>query len=166
VEWEGTADAKDIQHLMDINRAGRVLLVRSSERSPTPVAMEASSSEEPHQRKHIENHHDYLLRPISRSVWPYVLARLNRKARYPNFIPAKNSANGIYYLMRYGPIFMVTVDKEVPKRNISTVDKKDRQYWRKRKRDPALGGFSSLADFLSHEAHTNAKSNHSFELGR
>lgn len=45
-------------------------------------------------------------RPIPISVWPTVLARLTKKATYPNYVPRKNSMNGVFYLIRHGPIIV------------------------------------------------------------
>ena len=121
VEWENSIHAKPIQHLMDINRAGRVLLVRTGNnqrkqhqqdygniQSTTTIAIEGEKQQQ-HQHQG----------PIALSVWPYVLSRLTRKRRYPNVIPTKNGVNGIYYLIRHGPIFMQKIAKYVPPTTVS-----------------------------------------------
>jgi hypothetical protein len=64
---------EDVQHLLDINRAGRVLLLQQ--------------------------------RRIPLSVWPSVLARLSNDQ--PTLTRGRHSnKNGMYYLLRHGPVLM------------------------------------------------------------
>mmetsp|Transcript_16003 Transcript_16003/g.28788 ORF Transcript_16003/g.28788 Transcript_16003/m.28788 type:complete len:157 (-) Transcript_16003:176-646(-) len=152
---------------MDINRAGRVLLVRSAETTlTTNTDQVVSLAVEYDKTNTADDNRDtacYLLRPIPLSVWPFVLARLTRQARYPNFVPVQNNVNGIYYLIRHGPIFMEKIARCSPNtqnqrlgNNCDNKTKKDIMHRsrlsRKRKRDPALGGYCSLAEFLRYEA--------------
>ena len=175
LEWEdGTSIAKYIQHLMDINRAGRVLLLTGN-----GISSSSSSSSSDNRRPSSTNDHNHLhddeqgseeeqrgrqrrqqrqqvRGPIPLGAWPLVLARLTRKARYPHYIPKKNSLNGMYYLVRHGPIIM----EQMASRTNNTNNNKDKdndnndnedreQQDRKRKwGDPALGGYATLADFL------------------
>lgn len=114
----------DIQHLMDINHAGRVLLS--------------------HRR-----------RSIGLSVWPTVLARLTRPSQYPHFVPMQNKFNGIFYLLRYGPLLMKPNGaSDRPHRSDTSVP--DRATRKRKRGDPALGGHSTLADFLRFEAGVEA----------
>ena len=144
VEWEGTCEARDIQHLMDINCAGRVLLLKGS--SPSPKG-------DDHDKRSCKGSR------LALSMWPTVLARLTQRDRYPNAFGSisyanKSNANGVYYLLRHGPIFMETLAKDTQKSDDRATP---RQYWcgasrKRRRRDPALGGYYSFADFLSDEA--------------
>jgi Leucine Rich repeat len=109
-----------VQHLIDVNSAGRVLLCNSR-------------------------------RAIGLNIWPLVLARLTRpsKVYVPGYVPMKNKCNGIYYLLRNGPV--LTKPNAASDRPNTTVTKKTLS--RKRKRaDPALGDYATLSDFLRAEA--------------
>jgi len=183
LEWEdGTSIAKYIQHLLDINRAGRVLLlagscgyVRSSSSnvngssdmtlSTTKTTTQQLSPEDERRQKQQQKQQR---RPIPLSIWPLVLARLTRKARYPNYIPKQNSTNGMFYLIRHGPIIVEQMSSRARSSNKTTTttncnlksssscnssssnDKSNNnEDHPKRKRgDPALGGYATLEDFL------------------
>jgi hypothetical protein len=111
----------EVQHLIDINTAGRVLLCNSQ-------------------------------RSISLSVWPLVLARLARHSKKiydTGYVPMKNKCNGIYYLLRYGPV----LTKPDGASDLPTATTNQSTTLGKRKRvDPALGDFETLASFLKSEA--------------
>jgi Leucine Rich repeat len=139
VYWENTKDADAIQHMKEINWAGRVLLLKSS------------------QAKDVSTHHT-----IALAVWPSVLARLAKRTMKISMTPFASisgkpkleprSANGIFHLLRHGPIFMhknlATHRQCQPKAPTRSIEDSNR----KRKRDPAVGGFCSLEEFLNHEA--------------
>jgi hypothetical protein len=185
---------------MDINRAGRVLLVRTGEKQQQQQQQQHDGNipsgtlrTEEGDEKVKEQQHNRHRGPVALSVWPHVLSRLTRKRRYPNVVPTKNGVNGVYYLIRHGPIFMQQIANRVPTHNNNNnndnnsttngnttkavhgtnEDEDDdggsgrRQYnttsnvvqpkYRKRKRgDPALGGYTSLEEFLRHEAGVTA----------
>ena len=137
VDWKETDDAKDIQHMMDINEAGRVLLQRFPD---------ATSRVEPPQK-----------RKMALSVWPHVLARTARKIRtkQPKYAinPSRdrNAANGLYHLIRHGPIFASKVEwsasQQATRSATATTPRKEGM--KKRKADAALGGFGSAEEYLN-----------------
>lgn len=144
IHWEKTKLADAIQHMMELNWAGRVLLLK------------------PSQEKDLSTCHT-----IGLAVWPAVLARLAKRTKSISMTPFASplatppqleprSANGIFHLLRHGPIFMhknLGTNRQCqPKASAaaSTLSIEDSN--RKRKRDPALGGFCSLEEFLNHEA--------------
>ena len=196
LEWEDQTPVSNyIQHLFDINRAGRVLLLAGSngstiddiigdgssigESSNTPESgnlirrqgWNGSSGsissmgrelpeDEALRRRQLSQQ---LRRPIPLAAWALVLARLTRSPRYPHYIPEKNSINGMYYLIRHGPIIMEQMvsraneksrkknksNSKVNIRNGSNNVENRKDPARKRKRgDPALGGYATLAEFL------------------
>jgi hypothetical protein len=196
LEWEnGTSIAMDIQHLVDINRAGRVLLLAGSSGSISCDTSDATSSRRragindgaspisspsfstaaaaaatsmksqqelsPEEGRRRKQQHTHQRRPIPLSAWPLVLARLTRKARYPHYIPKKNSMNGMFYLIRHGPIIVEQISSRGEKSSIHNnnnnkngktnnnedQDRNDRRPKRKWG-DPALGGYETLEDFL------------------
>ncbi|OEU11758.1 RNI-like protein [Fragilariopsis cylindrus CCMP1102] len=196
LEWEnGTSIAMDIQHLVDINRAGRVLLLAGSSGSTccdtsgttssrrregnndgaSPISSPSSSKAavaaatsmksqqqlSPEEGRRRKQQHTHQRRPIPLSAWPLVLARLTRKARYPHYIPKKNSMNGMFYLIRHGPIIVEQISSRGGKSSIHNnsnnkngktnnnedQDRNDRRPKRKWG-DPALGGYETLEDFL------------------
>lgn len=129
LEWEdGTSIAKYIQHLLDINRAGRVLLLAGSNGHNTNTSNGVDSDEyskdssniinspsardirisslTTEEKRRREQQSQQQRRPIPLGAWPLVLARLTRQSRYPHYIPVKNSLNGMYYLIRHGSIIM------------------------------------------------------------
>ena len=103
-------------------------------------------------------------RAIPLSAWPLVLSRLTRKARYPHYIPEKNSLNGMYYLIRHGPIIMEQMasrtNKKITsnnkKRKTAKPNEEDENGHKRKRGDPALGGYATLADFLRCELGVNA----------
>jgi hypothetical protein len=107
VSWKSTPEKKELQHLLDVNRAGRVLLSR----------------------------------PIPLSVWPLVFARLSRPRNpyggYVNQRLSDNAKNGIYYLLRHGPILFersMTSSDDVSS-DSCTAEKQLQSVSRKRKRE-------------------------------
>mmetsp|Transcript_30330 Transcript_30330/g.71507 ORF Transcript_30330/g.71507 Transcript_30330/m.71507 type:complete len:793 (-) Transcript_30330:319-2697(-) len=186
LEWEdGTSIAEYIQHLLDINRAGRVLLLAGSNgsagTSTTATATATATTNttagvslRQHQKHPLEEQDEQRRRrqlqqqqrhPIPLGAWPLVLARLTRQSRYPHYIPVKNSLNGMYYLIRHGPIIVEQMATSISgsagtatgnsatgatSNTVGNAKKADtEQPSRKRKwGDPALGGYETLADFL------------------
>jgi FtsZ-interacting cell division protein YlmF len=195
LEWEnGTSIAMDIQHLVDINRAGRVLLLagssgsiscdtsdttssrrrESNKNGASPISSPSSSTAaaaatsmksqqqlSPEEGRRRKQQHTHQRRPIPLSAWPLVLARLTRKARYPHYIPKKNSMNGMFYLIRHGPIIVEQISSRGGKSSIhnnnnskngktNTNEDQDRNDRRPKRKwgDPALGGYETLEDFL------------------
>lgn len=169
LKWEdGSVIANYIQHLLDINRAGRVLLQAGSSLSNGGIGSTTSFSVNSHnlsttdsssavlspleERRCRQQQQQQQRHPIPLSAWPLVLARLTRKARYPHFIPMKNSFNGMFYLIRHGPIVVEQMVSRMNKTNDSNgngnnTKRKNRRPKRKRG-DPALGGYATLEDFL------------------
>ena len=163
--WEdGTPVAEYIQHLLDINRAGRVLLIAGSSGTTDGDSMTRlqnnsqgvnPSFDEHPRRKQLRQQQ---LCPIPIAAWPLVLGRLTRQTRYPDYIPKKNCLNSMYYLIRHGPIIMeqmasrsseksASKSQNLKSSNGSNGDNEENN--RKRTRgDPALGGYATLADFL------------------
>jgi len=170
LEWEDeTSIAQYIQHLLDINRAGRILLLAGSSGNTTNSDKNRSSMSS--SAMHINSHEESAsispkssavsLDPIPLAAWPLVLARLTRKARYPHYIPKKNSLNGMYYLIRYGPIVMEQMASRVDKGNTNKKNNNDgivvvKPCLKRKWGDPALGGYETLADFLRCELGTKA----------
>jgi hypothetical protein len=190
LEWEnGTSIAMYIQHLVDINRAGRVLLLAGSSGtssrgregnydgvSPIPspsssiaaaaaaaaTRMKSQQQLSPEEGRRWKQQQKHQRRPIPLSAWPLVLARLTRKARYPHYIPKKNSMNGMFYLIRHGPIIVEQISSREKKSSVNNNNKNGKtnnnnnnedqdQNDRRPKRkwgDPALGGYETLEDFL------------------
>ena len=179
LEWEdGTSIAKYIQHLLDINRAGRVLLLAGSNGHNTNTSNGVGSDEyskdsinsiyspsardirisslSTEEKRRREQQSQQQRRPIPLGAWPLVLARLTRQSRYPHYIPVKNSLNGMYYLIRHGSIIMEEMALGASnvvsnkKNNAKNGSSKNkREEVSKRKwGDPALGGYATLADFL------------------
>lgn len=167
--WEDqTPVAQYIEHLLDINRAGRVLLLVGSSGTTISDKQEASLSpkssallpDEEQRRKQLRQHQR---RPIPLAAWPFVLARLTRKRSYPHYIPKKNRLNGMFYLIRHGPIVMQQMasraNKHIKNKNGGNGEHENH---RKRKRDdpalgnqkrgdPALDGYETLADYIRYE---------------
>jgi hypothetical protein len=189
LEWEdGSSISQYIQHLLDINRAGRILLLAGSSGisynsdkdmdnltrfsgCSTSSNVHGKSHEEhtsfspksnasiPDEEQRLQQLMHQRRRPIPLAAWPLVLARLTRKARFPHYIPKKNSLNGMYYLIRHGPIIMEQIasrtTKTTPKKK--NEDNENQEQERKRKwGDPALGGYETLADFLQCELGVNS----------
>jgi len=175
LSWEdGTPIAEYIQHFLDINRAGRVLLLAGSSGSVTdanhngnvemkppslPLKTDTLSVEHPRRRQLREQQ----LKPVPIAAWPLVLGRLTRQTRYPHYIPKKNCLNSMYYLIRHGPIIMeqmasnMTTKKSAPantqneKRNNSDDAEGNGENCKRRRGDPALGGYATIEDFLRNE---------------
>lgn len=197
LNWEDqTPIAQYIQHLFDINRAGRVLLLAGSNGDTTididtnrdsmlrmsglsvswsagqnnshldGTSLSSNSSALPlHEEQRRVQLRQQRRRPIPLAAWPFVLARLTRRPRYPHYIPKNNSLNGMYYLIRHGPIIMEqmisrsneyrSTSNNITKKNSNNTKKNndggkvEQDHDRKRKwGDPALGGYETLADFL------------------
>lgn len=171
LSWEdGTPVAEYIQHFLDINRAGRVLLLAGSSgssngNSQTNLPKVGLSIDEHPRRRQLRQQQ---LAPIPMAAWPLVLGRLTRLTRYPHYIPKKNCVNSMYYLIRHGPIIMEQIaSRTTTKASSGSSTKKtstssntsngvqtdkngdNEKNNRKRMRgDPALGGYATLADFL------------------
>mmetsp|Transcript_12454 Transcript_12454/g.29980 ORF Transcript_12454/g.29980 Transcript_12454/m.29980 type:complete len:258 (+) Transcript_12454:618-1391(+) len=112
-----------VQHLIDINTAGRVLLCNSRRRS------------------------------VSLNVWPLVLARLARPSKKicdPGYQPMKNKFNGMYYLLRHGPI--LAKPNAAANDHLSTNANQSSILGKRKRVDPALGDYETLDDFLKAEA--------------
>lgn len=169
LSWEETPNAEDIQHLLDINRAGRVLLLAgcgSVADSPTirmngnsNLNSNSDSSTQDQRRRQLRQQQ---LSPVPVAAWPLVLGRLTRQTHYPHYIPKKNCLNGMYYLIRHGPIIMEQMTSRAnrkpaaaeKKQKMKYYDEKKEEHDRKRQRggDPALGGgYATLDDFLNCE---------------
>lgn len=174
LSWEdGTPIAEYIQHFLDINRAGRVLLLAGSSGSATDegqngnckrkspsLALKTDTSIVEHARR--RQLREQQLKPIPIAVWPFVFCRLTRLTRYPHYIPKKNCLNSMYYLIRHGPIIMeqmsssTATKKSTPsnsqneKRNNSD-DADGGENHKRRRGDPALGGYATIEDFLRNE---------------
>lgn len=192
LEWEGQTPVSDyIQHLFDINRAGRVLLLAGSNGSAIADSFGDSSNSTirrprcngggggrvsalhdtisttpalpEHEAQRRQQLSQQLRRPTPLAAWALVLARLTRSPRYPHYIPEKNSLNGMYYLIRHGPIIMEQMasrankgrsskssskSKENTKKDSNNVDNKQSPERKRKRGDPALGGYTTLAEFL------------------
>jgi hypothetical protein len=162
--WEDqTSVAQNIQHLLDINRAGRVLLLADNNGTTDGTIRRLSETGPPSPKHSAEKRRRSQLRqqerrPFPVAAWPQVLARLTRQARYPHYIPLKNCLNGMYYLIRHGPIIMEqmaaratrkTTPKKKKKKKTMNLGRKDNLNDRKRQRgDPALGGYATIEEFL------------------
>ena len=172
--WEDqTPVAQYIEHLLDINRAGRVLLLACSSGTTISDKQEASFSpkssallpDEEQRRKQLRQQQRC---PIPLAAWPFVLARLTRKRSYPHYIPKKNRLNGMFYLIRHGPIVMQQMASRTNKNGGNEEHENDRKRKRddpvlgnqkrgdptsgnQKRGDPALGGYETLADFLRYE---------------
>lgn len=175
LSWEdGTPVAAYIQHLLDINRGGRVLLLAGSSSGISSSNLQnnlppVSNAIDEHPRR--RQLRQQQLAPIPMAAWPLVLGRLTRLRRYPHYVPKKNCVNSMYYLIRHGPIIMeqlasrpsAKVSPSSPKKKSAPIIKKDKdgesaknddneKTSRKRARgDPALGGYATLEDFLRSE---------------
>jgi len=176
LSWEdGTPVAEYIQHLLDINRAGRVLLLAGSSGStdgdgtmrPQHIAHRVSNTSDEHPRR--RQLRQQQLAPIPIAAWPLVLGRLTRQTRYPHYVPKKNCLNSMYYLIRHGPIIMEQMASRSNGKASSKSQKKKKKNGgsngtdakngsnedngnnsRKRTRgDPALGGYATIEDFLA-----------------
>jgi hypothetical protein len=170
LEWEnGTSMAMYIQHLLDINRAGRVLLLAGSSGNVSTSSSSSTSSDttstaaaatsvdsstkskqqcSPEEGRRRKQQHNHQRRPIPLSAWPLVLARLTRKARYPHYIPKKNTFNGMFYLIRHGPIIVEQMSSRKKTSSNEDQDQNDRRRPKRKWGDPALGGYETLEDFL------------------
>lgn len=217
LEWEdGTDISRYIQHLLDINRAGRMLLLASSNtmyhttrrsiasshtsshsnsiannnNNNTMIVVEEDEDDERQQvevqlERRNEQQRQSQRRPIPLSVWPLVLARLTRKAKFPQYIPKKNSLNGMFYLIRHGPIVVEQFSSRRTNSNNNSRKQKStstttsdggscggdggvgntattgdesssNNTGKKRKRpDRALGGYATIDDFLRCELGIN-----------
>ncbi|KAL3905003.1 MAG: hypothetical protein SGILL_009851, partial [Bacillariaceae sp.] len=90
--------------------------------------------------------------------WPTVLARLareipQRRSQYGMYdMAAPNAANGLYHLIRHGPIFAGKMDQKDAQQGIPSAKPMTSGAHpdKKRKADPALGGFSSPEEVLQH----------------
>jgi hypothetical protein len=125
---------------MDINRAGRILLVKRASLATTGYDRGKGCRREGS--------------CIALSMWPKVSFG---HVAYAN----KSNANGVYYLLRHGTIFTETFVKDSSSQIVKKSEKSNKitdflNYCsgRKRKwrRDPALGDYGTLAEFLSDEA--------------
>jgi hypothetical protein len=87
---------------MDINRAGRILLVKRASLATTGYDRGKGCRREGS--------------CIALSMWPKVLALLTKRDRSPSFghvaYANKSNANGVYYLLRHGTIFTETFVKD------------------------------------------------------
>lgn len=123
--WKNTAQQRHIQHLRDINGAGRVLIsqgaVGFASRDRAPMFHTINGSRE---RGHDGDEHDGSGRPrsfgarqnaphqfvVPIGLWPIVIARWNGgfpMARLSfGYRDTGKAANGIYYLLRHGPILL------------------------------------------------------------
>jgi hypothetical protein len=149
VQYQKTTEADEIEHMIDINAAGRVLL----QRHPCTYSLTKKSSQE----KKTEEFR------IALSVWPVVIARLTPRFKNVKYccdkcIP-RSAANGLYYLIRHGPVLAESSETETSRKvtkkkttssSLSSTGSDDTN--KQHKADPALGGFNSLDEFLSREA--------------
>mmetsp|Transcript_7363 Transcript_7363/g.18014 ORF Transcript_7363/g.18014 Transcript_7363/m.18014 type:complete len:768 (+) Transcript_7363:301-2604(+) len=132
LSWEdGTPIAEYIQHFLDINRAGRVLLLAGSSGLATDADNNGNSKRVQHSQSlkpatSVVEHprrrqlREQQLSPIPIAAWPLVLGRLTRQTRYPHYIPKKNCLNSMYYLIRHGPIIMEQMASNTNKKSAST----------------------------------------------
>ncbi|KAG7351441.1 leucine rich repeat LRR-containing protein [Nitzschia inconspicua] len=144
---EALVAQRALEHWMDINWAGRVLLMNQPNGDSDGYTRDRTVNDVTKRKK------------LPLGLWPNVLARLTKTGLYSiNRQPSlnKRNANGLYHLIRHGPFFVEDIQELVSKKpmdnKFSTDDGYSHQTRGKRKRDAALGGYSSVTEFLFHDS--------------
>jgi Leucine-rich repeat (LRR) protein len=111
--WKNSPCEKEIRHFLNINGAGRVLLryVYNKEDDDVSHPGKTTAIARDGDRK-VNNcsEHPTHSPSVPDSIWPLVFARINRGNPMTHlnfgFKDGKMAANGIFYLLRHGPILL------------------------------------------------------------